>query len=308
LYLLKIRSVILFTFFCSLGFTQVASVNLSQLEMQIDSLSISLLGAQSTQENQNAFREVNELLLLASQHPDFANYPFTNLKAFVIVKHARFSIFTSMALLGDERVYYGGIFLNSPKKWIPLVQQDTDFQYFNSMESEAASWYGALYYDYYTFKCKRKEYFVLFGQREMDDVTAAKFADILVIQDEEISFGLPVFKDDLQGKIHHKYLVTYAKEAPIKFNYDPLESKIVFDHLIPMRSMYDSSRLVMVPDGSYSAFKLKRGWWVFESMLPVVPMDEAPRTQPVLDTRKNKDILGRPTQKDANRTPPDSSQ
>jgi len=284
---------------------------LSDLELTIDSLSLLLIEESYEGDKSGILERVNNLLQQASQLEGFYEYAFSNLKAFMILKDdkSKVAIFTSVANMDQGKVYYGGVYLTNSNSWIPLVQEYSDYQEFHQGEYTSEAWYGALYYGIYPFKHKRKEYYVLFGQREVDDLTASKFVDVLVVEEDGILFGLPVFKDESQDDIYNRHFINYAKEAPIKFNYDPLESKIVFDHLIPMRSLYDTSRLVMVPDGSYSAFKFRKGFWIFESMLPVVPMEEAPRSQPVLDSRKNKDILGRPTKKDAsNRIPPDSSQ
>jgi len=114
--------------------------------------------------------------------------------------------------------------------------------------------------------------------------------------------GAPVFHNEAKNTSVNRFYITYAAEAPIKLNYDAVEEKIVFDHLIPMKSPYDTSRTIMVPDGSYSAYKLKKGKWIFEDKLPTQAVDEPPRDHPVLDNRKNRDILGRSTQKNGTDT------
>lgn len=267
-------------------------------EWYIDSLAMVLLDNPTRPDSIKS--HLMEVLHELSEHPDFSRYPFDNLKALMIVNSSDnlVKVFTGMIRLQSDQVtYYGGIYHEPSSRWIPLEEVKTDFQYFEKEQSEPNNWYGAIYYDLYPFKRKFKTLYVLFGFRSIDRFTALKLADVLSFDNEEVIFGAPVFHDEAKDLTVNRFHLTYASEAPIKLNFDAVENKIVFDHLIPIKSPYDTSRTIMVPDGSYSAYKLKRGKWIFEDKLPVKAVDEAPRDHPILDNRKNRDILGHSTEK-----------
>lgn len=285
-------------------FAQQANDPLRAGEWHIDSLAMVLLDNPTHPDSSEAL--LMEALHDLSEHPDFFHYPFDNLKALMVVNSSDslVKIFSGMIRLLDGQVsYYGGIYYHPTSKWIPLEEIKTDFQYFEKEQSEPSNWYGSVYYDLYPFKSKSQTKYVLFGYRSVDRFTGMKLADVLSFEKEEVLFGAPVFHNEKKNTTLNRFYITYAAEAPIKLNFDEEESKIVFDHLIPIKSPYDTSRTILVPDGSYSAYKLKRGKWIFEDKLAVQVADEAPRDYPILDNRKNRDILGRSTEKNGTDPP-----
>ncbi len=67
---------------------------------------------------------------------------------------------------------------------------------------------------------------------------------------------------------------------------------ILFDHLIPFPSPFGNT-MTAVPDGSYDGLKFEKGKWKFIDKVFNDSQKEAPFPEPVLDSRKGKDISGR---------------
>jgi hypothetical protein len=64
--------------------------------------------------------------------------------------------------------------------------------------------------------------------------------------------------------------------------------------LIPFKGLYEGQGTVWVPDGSYSAFEWRKGYWHFVEKLPVQYSETPPGGQPTQRESERKDILGRP--------------
>ncbi len=227
-------------------------------------------------------------------------YPFERIKS-VSIQYApdsTFRIFTWQLYVdtSDYR-YYGAIQMNTPElKLYPLV----DRSYNLKTNPEQAiltpeNWYGALYYNIREVKSAKGKYFLLFGYDGYTFFNKRKLVDVLTFQpDGTPSFGAPVFVNEKKGGptvTKNRLMLEYSSESSIKLNYDESMNMIVFDHLITSGGVYGQGESNF-PDGSYEAYELKGGLWKYLSMLPVTPMDQAPRPSPILDSR-NKDILGK---------------
>ena len=227
-------------------------------------------------------------------------YPFDRVKT-VSIQYApdsTFRIFTWQLYVdtSDYR-YYGAIQMNTPDlKLFPLV--DRSFNLKSDLEQALLTpeeWYGALYYNIKEVKGPQGKYYLLFGYDGFSFFHKRKLIDVLTFQqDGKPRFGAPVFVHEKKGRptmTKNRVMLEYSSEVSVKLNYDEAMEMIVFDHLITMGGVYGQGNSNF-PDGSYEAYELKGGLWKHKEMLPVTPMDEAPRPSPVLDTRK-KDILGK---------------
>jgi hypothetical protein len=304
----NIKSIVLFYI---LSLSNI-SISLTQSEIPnthtLDSLALQLLDP-NINDKLNLTEE-----LLAGIRSFASNYDFLEKEEpkFTVI-HFIFSPDSSICIWSglirlpmDKNSYFGGIWHIPKRKWYELTHLPASLDYFETDFSGIDDWYGAVYYGIHAFEHKGSNKYVLFGFRDEDLITNTKLADILFIENNELKFGLPVFLDNTKNKIFNRFKLSYAAEAPIKLNYDPLENRIVFDHLIPMKHLYIKDRIVMVQDGSYNAYEydVQNGYWYFIDKMEIVPADTAPRQQPILDSRKNLDIFGRPTKNnDGNRKP-----
>lgn len=227
-------------------------------------------------------------------------YPFDRVKA-VSIQYApdsTFRIFTWQLYVdtSDYR-YYGAIQMNTPElKLYPLV--DRSFNLKGDPEQAVLTpedWYGALYYNVREVKGPKSKYYLLFGYDGFSFFHKRKLIDVLTFtQDGKPLFGAPVFVHEKKGRptmTKNRVMLEYSSESSVKLSYEETMEMIVFDHLITMGGVYGQGESNF-PDGSYEAYELKGGLWKHKEMLPVTPMDQAPRPSPVLDTRK-KDILGK---------------
>lgn len=239
-------------------------------------------------------REELEIVLCKSQTIDY-DYLSQSLPMLQWVKSPdeTFFIVTGEARIDEQYYeYFGGIYLLFEKIWLPfglqLGSKPTPREFPYSIDE----WQGGLYYQILPFKNRNKTYYVLLSYRYIDRFRREKKMEILYINEKNLLLGWPLIIDP-KGQTTPHFSLEYAAEAPVFFNYDPLENKIVFDHLIPFKGLYENQGITWVPDGSYSAFELKKGLWHFVDKLPTQVLKQPPMNHSLPDKKKNKDILGR---------------
>src|SRR5690625_6083782 len=54
----------------------------------------------------------------------------------------------------------------------------------------------------------------------------------------------------------NRFILDYSVQAPAALRYDTDHDKIIFDHLMYMRSDYKEQKVMKVPDGTYSGFEI----------------------------------------------------
>lgn len=177
------------------------------------------------------------------------------------------------------------------------IEEDPDLDY---MELDPEYWYGTLYYQLYPFldQGKRKVY-LLFGLDNYHFFTKRKVIDVLVLEDGIVRFGAPVIETepDLPKEYRkNRFILDYSVQAPASLRYDPDHKKIIFDHLIFMRSDYKEQKVMKVPDGTYSGFELipEKEKIVFIEKVFHQTLEEAPGGRPEPKVKRN--ILGEPVE------------
>jgi hypothetical protein len=206
-----------------------------------------------------------------------------------------FVLITGEARLDQEVYqYYGGIYLMRKRQWIPFSAEFIAPSPSITADTGGASqWQGKLYYHARKFRKRFRTYYVLMGYRYVDYFRREKTMEIMALRDGEPVFGMPAIMGP-RGEELGRFSIEYAAEAPAFFNYDVKEKKFVFDNLVPFKGLYEGQGMVWVPDGSYSAFEYRQGYWQFIDKLPVQFSEAPPMERPVLNDRKKLDILGRP--------------
>jgi len=247
-----------------------------------------------------ACRHLIKTLVKALKTENSFHYPFERMRTVSIQYPAdsTFRIFTwQLYVDANEYRYYGAIQLNSPElKLIPLVDRSFTIQSEEQAILLPENWYGALYYNIYDFDTPEGRKYLLFGYNAYSFFNHKKLIDVLTLKDGKATFGAPVFvyhfPENDSTEVKNRVVFTYSAEAAFKMNYDETLGMIVYDHLTPMGGNYGQG-MSMVPDGTYEALKLENGRWVWVPYLENQILDEAPRPEPVLDNRKNKDLLGK---------------
>lgn len=226
------------------------------------------------------------------------SYRFDRLKSVSIMAppDSSFRIFTWQLFVNDSTYrYYGAIQMNSPElKLFPLIDRSEDMDERPVHETlQPERWYGALYYTLRQFDTKEGRKYLLCGYDAYAFFEKRKVIEVLSFDAAgKPVFGAPVF-DKKDAKVPElRMLFEYSAEASVRVNWDEQYQLILFDHLIPWPSPFGRG-ISFVPDGSYDGLKFEKGRWKFIDKVFNDSQDEAPRPEPVLDTRQGKDILGK---------------
>jgi hypothetical protein len=277
--------------------SEISDIEYEQTILEIKDLAILLLNARSSESEKITIQKSIEFKLKSlSSNSKFQTDPFDSLYMMqrVVSPDNRFFILSGENRISPEvYTYYGGLFDLEKNVWIPFNYERLDFNTFEQRIDDDSNWYGGLYYKIIPFVHKRAKFYVLLGYAYKDYFRRIKFMDILSINNNSVVFGADVFEYKTSNPIKRMYL-EYAAESPASLNYDENEQKIVFDNLIPFRGLYEGQGMILVPDGSYSAFELVKGKWKYLDKLSVTPQDSAPIERPILEKRKDYDIFGKP--------------
>lgn len=307
--------VIILSFVCVSVFAQADSVRVEQTPLTIAEDSLKGL-AKTFMTNRDvdvridAANQFVEGLYTALEMPASFDYQFDSLVTVskLYPADSTFRIMTWQLYIDKDEYKYFGIIQHKGDEEqgiSPKVTRLNDFSgRMRTIEDKvlsAENWYGALYYGIEPFKTKEGMKYALFGFDAYKFFEKRKLMEILSFdKDREPIFGAPVIeyiikKKDVPPKEvkFHRFMIEYSANASASLNFNLDEEMVLFDHLIPMSSSFPDVPYVMVPDGSYEAFKLKRGVWTYVEKVYDQISDEAPRTMPILDGKK-KDILGRP--------------
>ncbi|MEL6864470.1 MAG: hypothetical protein AAFP19_08630 [Bacteroidota bacterium] len=239
-------------------------------------------------------------LVEALKKPNSFYYPFERLRSISILypPDSTFRIFTWQLYVDvNEYRYYGAIQMNSPElQLFPLVDRSFDMGMPDYEVLSDKKWYGALYYNLKAFDSPEGKKYLLFGFDGHQFFNKRKLIEVLHFNEEGLPlFGAPVFasanaeESDIRK---NRIVLEYTAEAAIRLNYDEQLEMVIFDHLIPMKSLIKEQGNTFVPDGSYEGYQLAEGEWKHVDKVFFEVSPEAPRPAPVLDSRKGKDLFG----------------
>lgn len=223
-------------------------------------------------------------------------YPFDQLKMVSILAppDSSFRIFTWQLFVNDSTYrYYGSIQVNSKTlKLFPLIDRSFEMTEFPSFEALPPDrWYGALYYGLRQFDTKQGRKYLLLGYDSYAFFEKRKLIDVLSFDKEgKPVFGADVFEKETPKPQFRNY-IQYSAEAQVRLNWDEQYQMILQDHLIPWDSPFGRGT-TMVPDGSYEGYKLEKGKWKYLEKAFDDKQKDVPFPEPILDSRKGKNILG----------------
>lgn len=271
---------------------------LKAYEDTIALLSFAIINDSLPEHRFGATKKLIPTLVKALRHKNSFQYPFERVQSISIQYPAdsTFRIFTWQLYVDEnESRYYGAIQMNAEDlKLYPLFDRSAEVQQpeFEILDNER--WYGALYYNLLAFESYQGPKYLLFGYDRHSFFQKRKIVDVLSFQNGKPVFGAGVFVESDPDKgqmIRNRLVLEYYAEAAIKLNYDQLLQMIVFDHLITIGGVAGQGP-TNVPDGSYSGYEQREGIWVYVPKIFHEVLDEAPRPEPVLDTKKKIDLFG----------------
>ena len=228
-------------------------------------------------------------------------YPFSQLRQISILypPDSSFRVFSWQLYVDEETYhYYGAIQMNrGDLQLFPLIDRSADLFYPEQLVLTPERWYGVVYYNIKEFPTPDGMQYLLFGYDGFSFFEKRKIVDVLSFKDGKPILGAPVFiggeKAADSAKVQHRLVLQYSADASVRLNFDEGFDMITFDHLILSGGVYAGQGPVMVPDGSYSGYRLEDGKWKYVDKLFNQVQEEAPRDFPVLDSRKGKNIFGK---------------
>ncbi len=284
---------------------KISEENIAILEEYEDTLGLVAYMIVNDSLPENRFAATKKMiptLVQALKVENSFNYPFEQLRSASILYPAdsTFRIFTWQLYVDvDDYRYYGAIQMNTPELQLhPLIDRSREVQDEEQDLLPPNKWYGSLYYNIQQFDSPTGRKYLLFGYNGFSLFNKKKLIEVLYFEDGKAKFGAPVFVRENastgERTVRNRIVKEYSSESSFRMNYDETYNLIMFDHLITMGGSYGQGPS-NVPDGTYEAYQLKDGEWLWVEKVFHETLDKAPRPEPVLNGRKV-DILGKEKQ------------
>ncbi len=300
---------ILFIFITASLHSQVGKIseeNLAALAEYEDTLGLVAYMIVNDSFPENRFAATKKMiptLVKALKTENSFSYPFEQLRTVSIMypPDSTFRVFTWQLYVDvNDYRYYGAIQMNTPElKLFPLIDRSGNIENEEMDVLPPNEWFGALYYNINQFDTPEGRKYLLFGYNGFSLFNKKKLVEVLSFSNGQASFGSPVFVKENSAtgerETQNRIVKEYSSESTFRLNFDETYNLIMFDHLIMMGGSYGQG-MTYVPDGTYEAYHLKNGEWVWVEKVFHEVMDEAPRPEPVLGGKKV-DILGKEKQK-----------
>ncbi len=286
---------------------KISEANLTKLKTYEDTLALCAFLVVNDSLPEERFATCKKLittLVQALKTENSFNYKFDRLKSVSITypPDSTFRVFTWQLYVDvDDYRYYGAIQMNNRKlQLFPLIDRSSEVESEEYDLLTPDKWYGSVYYNLRHFKTPEGSKYLLFGFDGYSFFNKRKIVDVLSFKDGKPVFGAPVFvqTDSLGNQtIRNRLVMDFSSEASFKLNYDETWGLIIYDHLMTMAGGYGQGQ-TRVPDGTYEGYKLNDGRWHWVEKFWTETMDEAPRPEPVLDSRSGQDVFGKEKNKE----------
>ncbi|MBI5217700.1 MAG: hypothetical protein HY958_02060 [Bacteroidia bacterium] len=126
-------------------------------------------------------------------------------------------------------------------------------------------WFGALYYQIIENKSQGTIYYTLLGWDGYNELKNRKIMDVLYFNKEgSPKFGALIFNKE-NKEMKRRIIFEYANRASMILSFNEDLGMIVCDHLSPSGAEFKNMYQYYGPDGSYDAFKFKKGIWNYLS-------------------------------------------
>ncbi len=134
-------------------------------------------------------------------------------------------------------------------------------------------WYGALYYSVVPVKQGGKTWYTLLGWKGFSNVETRKVIEVLSFKGSVPQFGAPIFGS---GKLKHtREIFAHSFQASMSLKWEPASTRIVLDHLAPMKPEFAGQAAFMGPDLSYDAYVWEKDHWLLERDIDVRQEDQS---------------------------------
>jgi len=269
--------------------------NIQILEDTLNVLSYAMVNDSTPVKRYASCQKFIKTLVQALKHENSFDFPFERVRS-VSIQYAPDSTFRifSWQLYVDinEYHYYGTIQMNQPKlKLFPLVDRSEEVEdpYMDILEPK--NWYGSLIYNIRSFDTKEGKKYLLFGFDGYRFFTKRKLIDVLAFDGDKAVLGAPVFETE-DNTIVNRFILEYSADARVKMNWNDDLNMVAFDHLVEMASPYKGQGMMYIPDGDMDGLNFENGIWKYKRRLFNEVLEDAPRPEPVFNSK------GRKAQKD----------
>lgn len=129
----------------------------------------------------------------------------------------------------------------------------------------ADNWPGALYYQMYQFKWKKKDAYCVVGFNGKSSFMNRKIIDVLWFdKEDELHIGAPVFyQSETDYTPRYRMFFDHADQTTMVLRFEPTKKIITFSNLVPSNPQMIGQRQYYIPDGRIDYFALtKKGKWI----------------------------------------------
>jgi hypothetical protein len=160
---------------------------------------------------------------------------------------------------GERYDYFGYIQFRNGRDSLQVEELVDSTEVIKKPESEKLSpmrWIGSVYYGIVTTEKSGVNYYTLFGWKGKNKRETQKIIEVLYFNKHKPQFGYPLLKTE--SVFRNRMIYTFDSQASMVLHYDNSFGGIVLDHISLNRR---SEIPVTGPDGTYDAFKWKKGKW-----------------------------------------------
>ncbi len=255
--------------FLTFSHAQVRQKQDSSVKFYVDTLIYSMQQGADDSTRLLANSKFDLLLFQALQMPASFKMDFDTVKNVAVQTSPdnkfRLYTWTVASTDGSEYSYYGYLQVRDKNGKIKLFALRDSSSVIRKPESEKLKtdrWYGCVYYKIIPVKKAGKVYYTLLGWKGQDTKTSQKLIDVLYFDKEIPKLGYPLLK---AGKVfRNRVIFSFMASLSMVLRYEEQKKMIVFDHLSGSESHGSDVEVSGLngPDGSYDAFKFKRGRWL----------------------------------------------
>jgi hypothetical protein len=219
----------------------------------------------------------NELITFL-ENPASFNYPLDSIKNIGKIKSPddQFRLISWNVLINKNSFKNFCLVQLNPEKEekcnVIILTDNSNIDSVGNKTLKAEQWYGALYYKIIPTKISGENYYILLGLDSNSPYISKKVIDVLILQDNSLSIGAPIF--NIAGKLKSRMVFSYSARQSMMLNYDENLKTIVFDHLSPSEPRYTGQFEYYGPDFSFDGFQYNKKDWLFtEDVKPNKPAE-----------------------------------
>lgn len=244
--------------------------SLAALERDLAVLGNKIVSGKLEADRLEANKEFFELLETCLYYDGAFEYPFEKVQNLskLTAPSEEFRLFTWVVPLKNGTYSYFGFAIVKQKKDLPKIIELNDQS--ATLESpeyawlKPDKWFGAIYYQTFEVKHKKKRYQVYLGYRPGDREVQEKLVEVVYVDNNKLSFGAKIFETPLISDYKYeqrpyRLRFRYSKKVVASLKYKSELEMIVMDHLSPPDASFQRDWKMYGPDFSYDGIYWEKG-------------------------------------------------